>query len=170
MRNHHQYANHYSIISFLVLDGFILGWLIYGNILFFSKDNNCNKVEDSKMLYSMMLILLIFGYFQMAVYLLIIILLPIIIYQQRHQNRGPNDISEQAIPEVLKSLTKLKFNQDQFTKENQCSICFLEYNADDDVTQLICDPKHYFHSDCIEDWIKHGKNSCPLCRQPIKQL
>jgi len=61
--NFNSYANVFGVISFVVIDGAILGWLIYGNILFYSKENNCNLIEDSKELYDMMLILIIFGYF-----------------------------------------------------------------------------------------------------------
>jgi hypothetical protein len=34
------------------------------------------------------------------------------------------------------------------------------------VTPLSCDVKHYFHTACIENWIK-TKNECPLCRKAI---
>eukprot|EP00347_Sterkiella_histriomuscorum_P003510 403364024 len=163
-------TNNFTILSFIVIDGFILGWLIYGNILFFSKNNNCYQLQDSRMLYDMMLILLIFGYFQMLVYAVIILMLPCIIYQLRNQHRGRNDLSDQAIPNVIQNLTRLKFKTDQFTNENVCSICFVDYNNDDDVTPLSCNPGHYFHTACIEDWIKIGKNSCPLCRSPIQQI
>jgi len=40
--NSNTYANLFGLISFVLIDGAILGWLIYGNILFYSKENNCN--------------------------------------------------------------------------------------------------------------------------------
>ena len=63
VRNYYAYANKFSIISFVVVDGFILGWLIYGNVIFYSSANNCNDLHDSKVIYHMMLVLLIIGYF-----------------------------------------------------------------------------------------------------------
>ena len=44
-----------------------------------------------------------------------------------------------------------------------------EYKTDDLITPLTCDEKHYFHTACLESWIKMGKNSCPLCRLPINE-
>ena len=45
-----------------------------------------------------------------------------------------------------------------------------EYEKDEQITQLKCDDKHYFHSDCIIEWIKNGHNKCPLCREPIENI
>ena len=71
---------------------------------------------------------------------------------------------------VIESLAKFKFDTGNFTHDNTCIICMAEYEAEDDVTPLECDPRHYFHTDCIQDWIKQGKNSCPVCRVPIKEF
>lgn len=43
----------------------------------------------------------------------------------------------------------------------------MDYNETDIVTQLRCDERHYFHTKCIEDWVKQGNNRCPFCRAPI---
>ena len=43
----------------------------------------------------------------------------------------------------------------------------MDYNENDIVTQLRCDERHYFHTKCIEDWVKQGNNRCPFCRAPI---
>lgn len=37
------------------------------------------------------------------------------------------------------------------------------------VTQLACDQRHYFHTDCLESSIRQGNVQCPLCREPILQ-
>lgn len=34
------------------------------------------------------------------------------------------------------------------------------------LTPLPCDVRHYFHSECIEHWMKE-KTECPLCRMEI---
>lgn len=39
-----------------------------------------------------------------------------------------------------------------------------------EVTVLKCNPGHYFHHECIENWVKEGKNSCPHCREPIQNI
>uniref|UniRef100_A0A7S2ILJ7 RING-type domain-containing protein n=1 Tax=Zooxanthella nutricula TaxID=1333877 RepID=A0A7S2ILJ7_9DINO len=27
---------------------------------------------------------------------------------------------------------------------------------------------HVFHADCLYDWVKQAKNTCPVCREPLK--
>ncbi len=53
-----------------------------------------------------------------------------------------------------------------------CSICLDKINRQYNYLQLGCN--HSFHKNCIEDWIRHGKNidqkeniefSCPYCRK-----
>ena len=77
--------NRYSIISFVIIDGCLLAWLIYGNVIFYSDENNCKVIENSKALYNVMLVLIIIGYFQMVVYGLIIFCLPCILYALQNQ-------------------------------------------------------------------------------------
>jgi hypothetical protein len=42
----------------------------------------------------------------------------------------------------------------------------LDFKQDDEITPLPCDEKHYFHPDCIEQWLKNN-NNCPLCKKAI---
>lgn len=42
-----------------------------------------------------------------------------------------------------------------------------EYKDTDDVAELKCDQRHYFHSKCLADWLKR-KLECPLCKKPVK--
>lgn len=49
---------------------------------------------------------------------------------------------------------------------DSCAICLMEYNNEDEVAELKCDKKHYFHSDCLEEWLKR-KLECPLCKRPV---
>lgn len=44
------------------------------------------------------------------------------------------------------------------------------FDADSKITQLKCNPQHYFHDECIERWVKEGNNSCPHCRAPIEDV
>jgi hypothetical protein len=51
-----------------------------------------------------------------------------------------------------------------------CSICQLQLN--ENVVEVHCNNKHYFHIGCIEEWLKYNysKNSsyipkCPMCRK-----
>ena len=34
------------------------------------------------------------------------------------------------------------------------------------ITPLPCDVRHYFHTNCIEDWYSQkGRDYCPLCKE-----
>uniref|UniRef100_A0A7N0R9H7 RING-type E3 ubiquitin transferase n=1 Tax=Kalanchoe fedtschenkoi TaxID=63787 RepID=A0A7N0R9H7_KALFE len=44
-----------------------------------------------------------------------------------------------------------------------CSICLCEYKPND-VLRTIPDCNHYFHSDCVDEWLKLNA-TCPVCRK-----
>lgn len=48
--------------------------------------------------------------------------------------------------------------------EEQCTVCRVEYEENEQVTVLPC--KHYYHSECIEQWLKN-KKVCPQCNVEI---
>ena len=101
VRDYYQYHGRFNLITFVVIDGFILGWLIYGNILLYSEENLCNKTDDlSRVLYDIMLVLIIIGYFQMLLYAMIIILVPaLLIYMHFNPHAFERrDLNDQAIP------------------------------------------------------------------------
>ena len=91
----------------------------------------------------------------------------------RDRERGNNErferSRERVLPEetVLKKIGKLTaVNRGEIPKNWQCPICW-----DDDETQLIratrCQPvNHLYHErPCLEELLKRGANTCPLCRQ-----
>ncbi|XP_022761236.1 putative RING-H2 finger protein ATL69 [Durio zibethinus] len=43
-----------------------------------------------------------------------------------------------------------------------CPICLLEYQANE-ILRTIPSCMHYFHADCIDEWLKRNA-TCPLCR------
>lgn len=82
------------------------------------------------------------------------------------------------VPEILGTLDKTTFaskqqKHSQHSKDKlwkQCPICWSDFRRREMVTTLICDEKHVFHTACIEEWIRKGHNTCPLCRLPIANL
>ena len=70
---------------------------------------------------------------------------------------------------ALRTLSKMPFSSIGFEADKECIICWNSYNDTDQVTQLKCDQRHFFHTSCIEDWIKSGNSTCPLCRKTIGQ-
>ena len=52
-------------------------------------------------------------------------------------------------------------------KTLECNICMDEYKQDDSVVKLFC--KHYFHKDCIKNWLCNERVTCPVCRKDIRE-
>jgi hypothetical protein len=48
----------------------------------------------------------------------------------------------------------------------ECIICFEEFKPGQSVIELKCNERHFFHSPCLERWLKQ-KLECPLCKIPI---
>jgi len=46
------------------------------------------------------------------------------------------------IPQVIEKLNRTPFDPNKFKFENECKICLMEYEADDELTQLKCDERH----------------------------
>ena len=71
---------------------------------------------------------------------------------------------------AIKNLTKKKFHaiDNKNRTMNECLICMNEYKDDDEVVELKCDERHYFHAECLESWLKR-KLECPLCKKPVPQ-
>jgi E3 ubiquitin-protein ligase DOA10 len=71
----------------------------------------------------------------------------------------------------VQNLYKTRFqapaaNSADANQELVCTICLLEYAQDDEIIQLPCDERHFFHSGCITEWLNKN-NNCPLCKAPI---
>ena len=48
----------------------------------------------------------------------------------------------------------------------ECYICCVDLEVDDSV--YICETcKHYFHEECVEQWIATGQSTCPMCRETL---
>jgi hypothetical protein len=74
---------------------------------------------------------------------------------------------EQLKRTVVQGLSKTTFDHLTDRVNKECSICLCDFTDEDEVTPLPCSTKHYFHSICIEDWLKVN-NVCPLCKTEIK--
>lgn len=81
-----------------------ISWLIYGNFLYYSSDNNCK--EDDYFLNYLMLGLLILGYFSMLLHCIVVACIGAIKYQN-YKNKNRKKILSAS---VLRSLSKTKFS------------------------------------------------------------
>ena len=56
----------------------------------------------------------------------------------------------------------IKYKELDNSLENKCSVCLVEFQDDDNVMILPC--KHYYHTNCIKEWLKEYDYKCPVCR------
>ena len=50
--------------------------------------------------------------------------------------------------------------------EEPCNICMEDYIDGDILKQLPCN--HYYHKDCISQWLCNEKTTCPMCRKDVR--
>jgi len=78
--------------------------------------------------------------------------------------------SSATIQFVAKNMPRTKYNPDKHTEERECVICMEEFVKDMDIIELPCHNRHYFHVDCIMDWMLKGRRvSCPICRKDMAE-
>jgi E3 ubiquitin-protein ligase BIG BROTHER-like protein len=62
------------------------------------------------------------------------------------------------------SLRRRQTSPSKCTNEEQCLICRIEYDMEDDVMQLPCG--HVYHPECVTTWLENRK-VCPHCSKEI---
>lgn len=145
----------------------LVGFLISGNIQFFKSTDQSSDCTSAR---NFTFILLILGYFEMmkccCVGTLFCIFVPLFLYYAR-QAEQPQWIP--APPRFVQNLNIIKFKPKPTEVENEeisCAICLLEYTELDEIIPLPCDDRHFFHAQCISDWLQNN-NNCPLCKKAI---
>jgi len=78
---------------------------------------------------------------------------------------GPQATQIPASPQQIRNLGTTTYNPSVHT-QNECGICLTEYNQGDQIIELPCSGKHYFHSECITQWLQVS-GVCPLCRARV---
>ena len=113
--------------------------------------------------------MIIFGVFPAImtgfVVLVAICFLPSIIYFY-YRNRQLEVMEMNTTKMMVNSLMRTKFDSNLFQSQESCMICLINFNEDSLVTPLPCDIRHYFHTDCIEQWLMIN-SSCPLCKAVV---
>eukprot|EP00919_Chromeraceae_sp_WS-2016_P038976 GHVR01093093.1.p1 GENE.GHVR01093093.1~~GHVR01093093.1.p1 ORF type:complete len:389 (+),score=135.44 GHVR01093093.1:193-1359(+) len=54
------------------------------------------------------------------------------------------------------------------TIDNTCIVCLSEYENSDKIVQLQCHVDHFFHLNCLREWM-HRSLCCPVCRTEITE-
>ena len=70
--------------------------------------------------------------------------------------------------DINKYLNEIEINEISLKKYNKqkCIICLDSYSISDKICFLPC--IHYFHFNCIKNWVKES-NKCPICKHNIKK-
>jgi hypothetical protein len=73
------------------------------------------------------------------------------------------------------TLERCKFSDINASKikreiDTDCAICQSKFELTDDVTLLPCGGHHYFHNDCINQWLGSFSKKCPVCRENIEDV
>ena len=166
------YYDHYRMRRSLLKNGMVCmkevseaSWVIYGICLYTSDDAKGCSVENRGFVILMVMFLVI----GVLKFVLLLAILGIMIYISI-ANKIKKRKQRNASVRVLQSISKIRYSsisENINNTEDECIICYMEYNDEDTVTKLKCNEKHIFHTSCIQEWIRQGKNSCPICREPI---
>ena len=103
-------------MKLVLIDGFLIGWLIYGNFLYYSPKNNCAAIPDTQFAAEFMSCILMLGYMMMFMYGLILLTLPCLYIYLRaqlnahHNMQGRGEIHQAQVPAVLQSLTRVTYD------------------------------------------------------------
>mmetsp|Transcript_33338 Transcript_33338/g.6026 ORF Transcript_33338/g.6026 Transcript_33338/m.6026 type:complete len:127 (+) Transcript_33338:430-810(+) len=111
--------------------------------------------------------LLVIGYIYVFIPLLLMISLCLclpfaIIFIMYLSNTNQSPANEAAI----RNLNIDNYDPEKHQGEPNCSICTVEYVADERIVLLRCDDRHFFHEECIGRWLRINAN-CPICRSSL---
>ena len=104
----------------------------------------------------------IFYVFVLMPFYTIIVLLPYYFYQVYKYAEG---LRQKKLLKhyLVKRMPSVIFSKKLFEIQ-ECAICMETFKeGQDHISPLLCDERHMFHSDCIEEWLVK-KNECPLCK------
>ena len=88
--------------------------------------------------------------------------------RNNNRNRINSDISNQDIKNIFEQLQEYKISDISRLnqEERRCIICLDNFEQNDILIYLPC--FHFFHKDCIFNWIKRNA-ICPFCHLDIKE-
>ena len=66
----------------------------------------------------------------------------------------------------MSKLPKGNYKPGKYNKQRICVICLTNFDIGTEITYLPCDPRHHFHTNCIERWFNNFLK-CPICNTPI---
>ena len=85
IRNLNQYKVFYDCFAFALCNGAMAIWLYYGYDIFYSDANDCDNIDSTAFLSSVMFVILFLGYFLIFIYLMILFTVPCLYLAIREQ-------------------------------------------------------------------------------------
>ncbi|CDW75663.1 zinc finger protein [Stylonychia lemnae] len=164
-----------SLANFCLIINFQVAWLIYGNTFHYTRDSmRCkDNNDDFKSMWVLMMISIAFGYILFLVYGLLTcccLCASCILCCGGGARNGqqPQFVGRIPYMNAVKTLNKKNFKNIDETNKNmtECLICLAQFQDDEEITELNCDKRHYFHTECIQSWMKK-KLECPLCKKQV---
>ena len=77
-----------------------------------------------------------------------------------------SDMERGVHKSVIEKESKVfKFSTLSDSIDAECSICFADYDRDDEVRVLKCG--HDYHKSCVDEWLMRHRNRCPKCMSVI---
>lgn len=83
--------------------------------------------------------------------------------QFKRPTASANDIARSGLTKVRGSELPALLEQGAITENTseKCLVCLEDWQDDSECRILSC--KHVFHASCIDHWLEHSSNTCPLC-------
>jgi hypothetical protein len=85
-------------------------------------------------------------------------------FRINNQQTEMDDVKMILTSDELDALSIIKYNTDIHTNPT-CNICLDNYCDNQDIILLNC--THYYHTDCIKQWLSDSSNKCPICRVDV---
>ena len=76
MTHHHRVLFKFELLKLLLIDLSMAVWLLYGNTIYFSKQNDCDRFEGTQGLNNAMLVVLMVGWLQLLTLFLVLLFVP----------------------------------------------------------------------------------------------
>ena len=163
-------------IKFMVVNCFLnlvhSGWLIYGNVIFWPNRLQCSDEfgqDDGQNVIMIFIVFLVLGYYTLLKccgFGTLLICFGPALYRSIRRGSRPDANWVPTSRDLLGQMKKQAFNPEEHPDGIECIICMEEYKEVDEVIELPCDGRHFFHAKCITNWL-NTNNSCPLCKKPI---
>ena len=71
-----------------------------------------------------------------------------------------------TIPQEERNRQSISYNN---TPNSVCGICLDPLGGDVNALTSCCQSGHVYHEACIDDWLRTGQTTCPICRSHIRK-